>query len=312
MFVTKSIYAKAAKYWTKNNVTRHQSIETAKAKVAKYWTENNVTQHQLFKTAEESIDSFHWRTEQYQGYLELLPVANQDNKVVLDYGCGPGHDLVGFSVYSKPSRLIGMDVSSSSLAEARFRLALHGSNAEFILLNPEDSRIPLEDNSVDYIHSSGVLHHVPDLISILKEFKRILRPNGKIRVMVYHYDSIFFHLYVGYQKKIVEQLFQDLTVREAFAKLTDGPNCPISNIYTPDEFIPILNEGGFTAEFLGAGISMYEASLFFSKRYDAIVSKELSRESRKFLLDLELDHKGFPKYKGTYAGVDGCYELRPK
>ena len=51
-----------------------------------------------------------------------MPVKVYDNKVILDFGCGPDHDLIGFDYYSKPKKLIGSDVSSSSLEEARCRL----------------------------------------------------------------------------------------------------------------------------------------------------------------------------------------------
>lgn len=64
---------------------------------------------------------------------------------MLDYGCGPGNDLVGFGVYSKPARLIGMDVSVSSLDEAKHRLALHGIEAELHKIDVGMARVPLDD-----------------------------------------------------------------------------------------------------------------------------------------------------------------------
>ena len=99
--------------------------------VADYWTEHNVTSHLLFANTEESLEYFHWRNAQYYNYIDLMPVSGYCNKAVLDFGCGPGHDLVGFGVYSKPSRLVGADLSSSSLAEANVRLKLHRGKHSF-------------------------------------------------------------------------------------------------------------------------------------------------------------------------------------
>lgn len=287
------------------------SEKTIDQVVADYWTETNVTCHKMFKTAQESLDYFHWRSEIYIGYLERMPVHGQDDKVVLDFGCGPGHDLVGFSVYSKPARLIGMDVSSASLMEARARLTLHKSNCEFIQLNPDSKTIPLEDASVDYIHSSGVLHHVPDLLSIMKELRRILKPNGKCSIMVYNYDSILLHLFVAYQKMLLEGEFKGMTVRQGFAKVTDGPNCPISNVYKPEEFMSQVSLAGFDTKFTGVAVSAYELGLLQKYRYDAIWDQRLHKEHRDFLLDLEFDAQGIAYYNGVCAGVDGCYELIP-
>lgn len=283
----------------------------AEQSVEDYWTGHNVTLHKTFNSAEDSLAYFQWRNDQYRGYIELMPVDGQHDNVVLDYGCGPGNDLVGFGTYSKVHKLIGMDVSAASLCESELRLKLHNISCELIKLKANQSALPLNDDSIDYIHSSGVLHHTPDILAILKEFKRILRPNGVARVMVYNYNSLWVHLYVAYKKKLVEGLYQDLNIRQAFAKTTDGPDCPISNVYKPEEFIDLCSQAGFETEYLGAAVSIYETSLL-QERYAAIMNNDLNAESRRFLLELEFDSNGFPRYKGTFAGVDGCYLLRMK
>ena len=140
-----------------------------------FWSAFNVTGHRRFRDREESLRYFWWRSEQYFDYLEHMPVTGQDGKVVLDYGCGPGHDLVGFVEYSRPSRLIGMDVSAASLREAEDRLALHGAKPELVRISESTVRLPLPDASVDYVHCSGVLHHVPDPVGVLRELRRVLR-----------------------------------------------------------------------------------------------------------------------------------------
>lgn len=284
------------------------SFGVADSATQSYWTRHNVTLHERFPTPEESLEYFHWRNDQYFNYIQLMPVSGQDGKTVLDYGCGPGHDLIGFGVYSKPKRLIGVDISSSSLDEAKARLALHGIQGETIQLDPSQPALPFEDASIDHIHSSGVLHHTPDPRLILRELRRILKPGGTMNVMVYNYESLWLHLYVAYQRSIVEGMYPELSILEQFARSTDGEDCPIANCYRPQEWIDICSEAGFTAEFTGAAISMYEASLF-AKRYDAIRDRRLRAESRKFLLELEVDRYGFPTYRGHHAGVDACFRL---
>jgi len=192
-----------------------------------YWTRHNVTQHAAFPTVRASLEYLDWRNDQYPGYIDLMPVAGQDGKVVLDYGCGPGNDLVGFGHFSKPARLIGADISSSSLAESRGRLGLHGIPAELIHLTEDEGRIPLEDASVDYLHSSGVVHITQDPAAVLREFRRVIRPDGRCRIMIYNYDSLWLHLYVAYVIQIKQGRYKDLDVRSAFARCTDGPDCPI-------------------------------------------------------------------------------------
>jgi SAM-dependent methyltransferase len=275
-----------------------------------YWTEYNVTEHASFPSVQASLDYFDWRNDQYPGYIDLMPVAGQDGKAVLDYGCGPGNDLVGFGHFSRPARLIGADISSSSLGEARGRLALHGIAAELIHLSEDRGRLPLDDASVDYIHSSGVVHITRDPAAVLREFRRVIRPDGRCRVMIYNYDSLWVHLYVAYVTQIKEGLYADLDARSAFARTTDGPDCPIVRAYSPEEFIQLVEPCGFRCRYLGAAVSAWEMSLL-PQRYNAIMHRRLPKEHRKFLLALQPDEAGYPRYRSHVAGIDGCFELTP-
>src|SRR5947207_1264463 len=94
--------------------------------VARYWTAHNVTSHHEFGSIGNSLEYLHWRNDQYFDYIKLMPLDRLDGKTVLDFGCGPGHDLVGFGSFSKPARLVGVDLSSVSLGQASRRVALHG------------------------------------------------------------------------------------------------------------------------------------------------------------------------------------------
>lgn len=275
---------------------------------AAYWTRYNVTSHLSFSSAAESLEYFHWRNDQYPGYIDLMPVAGQDGKVVLDYGCGPGHDVIGFGTYSRPGRLLAADVSPTSLAEAGHRARLHGLNVEFLRIDERDNAIPVASGSVDYIHSSGVIHHTADPVKVLRELKRVLAPGGRMRVMVYHYDSLWLHLYVAYILRIRLGSYPGMDLRRAFARTTDGEDCPISNVYTPPEFCGLAGEAGLACRFLGAAVSLSELK-WFPERFDAIAERRLAEEHRRFLSGLEIDPRGYPVHNGTYAGVDGCYEL---
>lgn len=281
--------------------------------VAEYWTDHNVTQHKQFASRSESLDYFHWRCDQYPGYIDLMPVHGVDGLDVMDYGCGPGHDLVGFLEFSRPRRLVGVDVSTSSLAEAAARLKLHGGDAvQLQRLDPAESRLPFDDASFDYIHSSGVLHHVPDLRLILGELRRLLRPGGRVRVMVYNYNSLWMHLYVAYALRHRDQTIPaELPIRQAFTRSTDGPDCPIANCYTPDEFAAEAGAAGFDSRLVGAACSLFEMQQEQQMRYQACMDLRLEREHREFLLELTFDERRVPHYRGVPAGVDLVLELTP-
>ena len=287
--------------------TAYYRVAATPKGVTDYWTEFNVTAHRRFKTAEESIDQLTWRNAVYIDHERLMPLAGFDELTILDYGCGPGIDLVGFGHYSAPARLIGMDVSRASLHEAQERLRLHGIEAEMMPIE-EDSPIPLPDGSVDYIHSCGVLHHTTDPVRILREFRRVLRPDGRACIMVYNYDSVFVHLHVAYSVQLLQGIDAALDVREAFSKLTDGPGCPISNVYRPSEFLDMAREAGLDGDLVGSAMTMLEMDLL-PKRFDAIWDDRLASEHREFLLSLTFCERGLPRHCNVNAGANGYYVL---
>ncbi len=160
-----------------------------------YWAAHAVTNHLVFESREHSLEYLDWRNSQYLFYELLMPLGGHDGETILDYGCGPGHDLVGLAEFSRPKRVIGMDVSPVALKAARDRLVLHGSlPVELIRVQEVSECIPLQDHSIDFIHCSGVLHHMPNIKQILGEFYRVLGPHGTARVMIYNHDSIWNHL----------------------------------------------------------------------------------------------------------------------
>jgi ubiquinone/menaquinone biosynthesis C-methylase UbiE len=273
-----------------------------------YWDRINVTDHLKFKTVEESLDFFDWRCKAYNNYIECMPVHGYEGKVILDFGCGPGHDLIGFSHFSRPAQLIGLDTSKTSLAEAHHRLKLHNFQATLIHTDEKLTILPFDDNSIDVIHSSGVLHHIKDPTPILKEFKRVLKPNGHIQIMVYNTNSLFYHLHVQYFQVFKNPEYAGLSLTQAFQRSTDGPNCPVSRSYTDKEFLELSTKVGLTGSLFGCSITLSELNLI-SSRTEALCDSKFPKASREFLYNLSFDNKGRPIHEGQIAGLGACFHL---
>jgi SAM-dependent methyltransferase len=279
------------------------------ATTTEYWTHHNVTAHRRFASVEDSLQQLEFRNQHYAGYIDLLPVTGKDGLTVLDYGCGPGHDLVGFAHYSRPRRLVGVEVSTSSLAEARQRLELHRAQAELVRIDYGNYDLPFEAASFDYIHCSGVLMCIEDPPRLLREIYRILKPGGEVRLMVYNHDSVWLHLYVAYIVQIENALYADLPTRVAFTRTTDGEDCPLNAVWRPEEMLALGEQAGFEPAFLGAAVSLWELYLL-PKRHIACLHPALPRESRAFLMNLHLDQQDMPTHGDHRAGIDGCFRFR--
>ena len=280
-----------------------------------YWNQHHVVSPQ-FSTPTEYKKFTEFRNQGYIGYSDLLPLEGHNGKVIVDYGCGPGIELAGLGIYNKYKKLYGVDISASALEKAKHRCGILGIDSEFILLNQEVGKLPIASNSVDLINCSGVLHHTPDPISIMKEFKRILKDGGKAQIMIYNYDSVFLHLYVAYIQMILDKkrifsknIYQGISKKEAFKLHTDGLHCPISNCWTPEEFIGMAKKAGMKCIFKGAAPEISTEMKMLPLRLDAITDYRLDSESRKFLYDLTFDDRGIPLYNKRVAGINACFEL---
>lgn len=89
---------------------------------------------------------------------------------VLDLGCGDGR----FSKVTFGAREVdvGVDVALAALSEAR-RTACYSN-----LIGGDGSRLPFRDETFEAVLSNSVLEHIPNVIDVLREIRRVLRDDG--------------------------------------------------------------------------------------------------------------------------------------
>jgi SAM-dependent methyltransferase len=111
-------------------------------------------------------------------------------KKVLEVGLGVGSDLLRW--VRAGAEVSGIDLTEASVSLIRRRLASEGRNAEVTVGDAEN--LPFPDANFDIYYSWGVLHHTPDTRKALKEAWRVLKPGGTLKLMLYHYPSVFAYL----------------------------------------------------------------------------------------------------------------------
>jgi predicted TPR repeat methyltransferase len=96
---------------------------------------------------------------------------------VLDVGCGTG--MVGRALRARgfSGRLLGLDLSETSLDLARTTGA-YDSLERADLQQP----LPLEDDSVDAVVCVGVMTYLPQVEQVWRELARVARPGGVVVV----------------------------------------------------------------------------------------------------------------------------------
>ena len=99
----------------------------------------------------------------------------------LDVGSGPGNVTASLARAAGPDGLaLGVDISEPMLQRAVRNEA--GPQVGFIKADAQ--RLPLRDDTVDAVVSTAVLQLVPDPAAALSEMARVLRPGGRLAIMV--------------------------------------------------------------------------------------------------------------------------------
>src|SRR5271163_3279290 len=101
--------------------------------------------------------------------------------VALDVGSGPGSITASLARSAGEDGLaLGVDISEPLLARAVRSEA--GPHVGFVRADAQ--RLPLRDNTVDAVVSIAVLQLIPNPAAALAEMARVLRPGGRLAVMV--------------------------------------------------------------------------------------------------------------------------------
>ena len=100
-----------------------------------------------FDSVQESLHYLEHRFDLYPLFREMMGLfGDHSGETLLDYGCGPGNDLVGFAVHARPAHVIGVDVSHKALRLAAERLELHGvgsDRVELVQISDSSAALPI-------------------------------------------------------------------------------------------------------------------------------------------------------------------------
>lgn len=121
---------------------------------------------------------------------KVVRTLGLDKKIenAADFGCGygtfsiPVAKIISGKVYAIDTVPEMMDATQKKAQENRLK------NVETILRDIMSEGSGLKDESVDYVMLFNILH-TENPVKLLKEAYRILRPNGKIGIIHWIYDS---------------------------------------------------------------------------------------------------------------------------
>jgi ubiquinone/menaquinone biosynthesis C-methylase UbiE len=123
---------------------------------------------------------------------------------ILDVGTGPGFFPITLS--GEGRRITAIDCTEEMLKEARANAAYAGIDARFILMDAHALDFP--DESFDLIVSRNVVWTLYDPLRAYVEWKRVLRPGGKMLIFDANYGAYCFDEKIAEQKKRDEEKYR--------------------------------------------------------------------------------------------------------
>lgn len=167
---------------------------------------------------------------------------NLKEKKVLEIRCGGGAHSALFK--RKGAHITAVDLTAERVNSTAQKLKMVPGKSK--VLQADAEQLPFEENSFDIVYSNGVLHHAQNTDSCVAEAWRVLKPSGRIVLMLYARHSIMF-----WTNLLIRALFNGSFFKEPEAtwlgKLTEGKpkygssHNPYTRVYSAKEIKSLLS-----------------------------------------------------------------------
>lgn len=215
---------------------RYYASEEERRRRVDSWFDETAARYNLITQA-MSLGSGHWHRRR-----SLLRAGLSEGMSVLDVACGTGvlaahaRDVVGPRGF-----VCGLDPSTGMLREARGRGV--GALARGIA-----ECLPLLDGRFDLLSMGYALRHVADLRATFSEYRRVLKPGGKVLLLEITppRSRLGFHLldlYLGRAVPLVARLGAGSGTRELMRYYWET----VTTCVAPAVILGALEEAGFSA-----------------------------------------------------------------
>jgi len=202
-------------------------------RVNREWWESNPMTYDWEKTLQIDPGTLKWYEEIDRRFLASAYYAAGQNgepfgrflkpdlvsgKQVLEIGCGMGTHAE--MLLRNGARLTAIDQTALAMESTRRRLELKQLDAR--VLQQDAEKLTLPDQSFDVVWTWGVIHHSSSTEQCVSEIGRVLRPGGRLMMMVYYRPSLVFYLHCGLIRGVLLGQLLHQSLHQIYVNATDG------------------------------------------------------------------------------------------
>jgi 2-polyprenyl-6-hydroxyphenyl methylase / 3-demethylubiquinone-9 3-methyltransferase len=138
-------------------------------------------------------------------------LLKSDTKV-LDVGCGGG--FLSNALAQQGLQVTGVDLSTESLDVARS----YDTTKSVSYLTADAYKLPFEDQSFEVVTAMDFLEHVEDPARVIKEFSRVLKPNGLFIFHTFNRNPLAYFVIIKLVEWIVKNTPKHMHILRLFIK----------------------------------------------------------------------------------------------
>ncbi|PPR63222.1 MAG: Demethylmenaquinone methyltransferase [Alphaproteobacteria bacterium MarineAlpha4_Bin2] len=134
---------------------------------------------------DERLDRYEHMFQWSPAFERLLEPADiREGHIVGDLGCGPG--FLSMQLLDKvgpTGRVHSFDVSADFIERTKQKAEATGAADNLTLHHLKSDVLPIQDATLDRIIAKNVLVYVDDPLATFHEFRRVLKPGGKVHAI---------------------------------------------------------------------------------------------------------------------------------
>ena len=150
--------------------------------------ENDKPKEQFVQSVFESIatkydlmnDILSFRRHKAWRKFAMTRMDMKPGETAIDVCCGTCDWTLSLAEASGSGEIVGLDFSPGMLEVGRHKIKSHQRKDSITLVEGNAMSLPFEDNKFDYATIGFGLRNVPDLVQVLHEMKRVVKPGGMV------------------------------------------------------------------------------------------------------------------------------------